>query len=345
MTTQDAKRRRPVASFGMEFVVKRLLGALGILPFLLIIAICFFAIIEPRFLSLQNISNVTRQSTYLAILSMGKMLVLVTGNFDLSIGSNVALVSIVSTLVMIGAMEAYPDALVFAIAMGILSGLLVGMAVGLFNGIGVAIFNVNSFVMTLGTMSIVFGLALTITGGLPVYGAPQAFSDIFAYGRPFGIPVPVLFTGGIFLVLYFVLNWTPLGRYLYAIGSNRRAARLSGINTTFYLIMANVLCGIIASVSGLLLTARVGTGEAGLGETLPLTALTACVIGGVSLWGGTGRLSGVVLGAFFISMLTNGMNLIGVSSYGQILVTGAALIVAVIADQARLRLLGQRRLD
>lgn len=343
--TQESGRTQRNAIFNVEFVAKRLLGTLGILPFLLLIAICFFAVVEPRFLSWSNISNVTRQATYLGIVSMGKMLVLITGNFDLSIGSNVALVSIVSIVVMAGIIGSDPDAVFLAITLGIVAGLLVGVAVGLFNGIGVAIFNVNSFVMTLGTLSIAFGLALTITGGLPVYGAPQAFSDIFAYGRLLGIPVPVVFTAGVFLLLYIVLNWTPLGRYLYAIGSNRRAARLSGINTTFYIIAAHVLCALMASVAGLLLTARVATGEAGLGEQLPLAALTACVIGGVSLWGGTGRLSGVVLGAFFISMLTNGMNLIGVNSYGQILVTGAALIVAVIADQFRLRVLGQRQVD
>ncbi|MEX0810209.1 MAG: ABC transporter permease [Dongiaceae bacterium] len=343
--TNEKSRPKPGASRGVEFVTKRLLGALGILPFLLLIAVAFFAIIEPRFLSVGNISNVTRQATYLAILSMGKMLVLVTGNFDLSIGSNVALVSIVSTIVMVGVITADPTAVALAIMLGIGAGLLVGLAIGLFNGIGVAVFNVNSFVMTLGTLSIVFGLALMVTGGLPVYGAPQAFSDIFAYGSLFGVSVPVLVTGGLFLILYVVLNWTPLGRYLYAIGSNRRAARLTGINTTLYIIVAHVLCAVIAAIGGLLLTARVATGEAGLGETLPLAALTACVIGGVSLWGGTGRLSGVVLGAFFISMLTNGMNLIGVNSYGQILVTGAALIIAVIADQARLKLLGQRQRD
>ena len=273
--TQESGRTQRNAIFNVEFVAKRLLGTLGILPFLLLIAICFFAVVEPRFLSWSNISNVTRQATYLGIVSMGKMLVLITGNFDLSIGSNVALVSIVSIVVMAGIIGSDPDAVFLAITLGIVAGLLVGVAVGLFNGIGVAIFNVNSFVMTLGTLSIAFGLALTITGGLPVYGAPQAFSDIFAYGRLLGIPVPVVFTAGVFLLLYIVLNWTPLGRYLYAIGSNRRAARLSGINTTFYIIAAHVLCALMASVAGLLLTARVATGEAGLGEQLPLAALTA----------------------------------------------------------------------
>ncbi len=324
---------------------KSVLAVGSILLILLILTIVFFASIEPRFLSLQNVFNVARQSVYLMVISMGVMLVLITGNFDLSIGSNVALVSVVSTLVMINASAAYPNDPGWAVALGMAAGLGVGAAVGLFNGIGVAVLNVNSFIMTLGSLSIVFGIALMITGGLPIYGAPKQFIELFSYGRLFEIPVPVIIAAGLFAILLILLDWTPFGRHLYAVGSNRRAARLSGINTTRILILANVLCGVVVAIGGLLLTARVGTGEPRLGEDLPLTALTACVLGGVSLWGGTGRLGGVILGALFISLLSNGMNLIGVSSHAQIGVTGSALILAVVADQVRLRLIGRLRVD
>ena len=318
-------------------IAKRTFIILGILPFILLFGFVFFGSIEPRFLSAENIFNVTRQSTYLAIVAMGQMLALLTGNFDLSVGSNAALTSVVTVSVILGSLGSNPDDLVLALSLGIAAGLATGLVIGLINGIGVAFLKVNSFIMTLGMLSMAFGVALTVTGGLPIYGLPKAFSKVFAYGTILELPVPVIFTGVLFVILYFVLTWTRLGRYFYAVGSNERAARLSGINTKLIILTAMMLCGLIAAIGGVLLAARTGVGEAGLGESLPLQAITACVIGGVSLFGGIGRIGFVILGAFFITLLTNGMNLIQISSYVQIIVVGAMLIVAVIADRVRLR--------
>lgn len=334
----------PIALTPAE-LLKRSFIALGILPPILIVTLVLFGTLEPRFLSPENIFNVTRQSTFLVILAMGQMLVLITGNFDLSVGSNVALVSVVTTSVTIGVAGANPADIGWAIFLGIAAGLGTGLAIGLINGFGVAVLNINSFIMTLGMMSVAFGLALTITRGTPIYGLPKQFGAIFAYSTIFDVPTPVAIAIGLFVVLYVLLNWTPAGRYLYAIGSNRRAARLSGINTTFYLFTAHVLCALVSACAGVLMTARAGVGEATLGQDMPLQAITACVLASVSLFGGIGRIESVVVGAALITLLGNGMNLVKMSSYVQIMVVGVVMIAAVAADQLRLYLLGQARRD
>ena len=318
---------------------------LGILPIFLVAAVVLFSVLEPRFLSQGNLLNMARQSTYLIIVALGQMIVLLTAGLDLSTGSTIALVSIVTATAM-GAMYAVdPTAIGLVIAVGIAAGLATGALVGVLNGIGVAIFNVTPFMMTLGMLSIAFGLALTLSGGSPVYGMPQEFGDIFAYSRLFGIPVPIYFAAAVFLGVYVLLNGTTAGRYLYALGSNRRPVHLSGIRAPLYLFFAYVLCGLLAAVAGVLLTARVQSGEANMGQELVLQSIAACVIGGVSLFGGIGRAGNVILGAIFITLLTNGMNLIRIDGYLQQVVLGAVLIFAIIVDQTRLKYAGQLRVQ
>ena len=319
--------------------------SMGILPLLLVASLIFFGSLEHRFLGGQNLFNVVRQTTYLAIVSMGQMTVLLTAGFDLSLGSCIALTSVTAAMVMASILGGSPDAIMLAIIIGIVAGLGVGVVVGTINGFGVAILNVPPFMMTLGMLSVVFGVALTISGGVPIYGIPDSYSLVFGYGRIVGIPAPLYYTGGLFLALYFILNWTQVGRYFYAIGSNRRAARLSGVNTRKHIFFAYIICGFLASCCGLLLMARTGTGESTLGQPLVLQSVAACVIGGVSLFGGIGRVGNVILGAFFITLLTNGMNLIRVESYVQQIVLGSVLILAIVVDQVRLQYMGQLKID
>ncbi len=310
---------------------------LGVLPFLLLIAMVAFSLMSDNFLTGRNLLNVVRQSTYLTLVSMGQMFALLTGGFDLSVGTILALTSVVGATAMASAYAAMPDAVGLAILIGILAGVAAGTAVGVANGVGVAIFNVSPFMMSLGMASIGFGIALFMTGGVPVYGMPMEFGDTFGFGSLLGVPTPVLVTLILILILYFLVNWTRLGRYFYAVGGNIKAARLSGINTRLTLFLAYVLCGAMAAISGILLTARLDTGEANIGATMPLESIAACVIAGVSLRGGVGRLENVVLGAVFIGLVQNGMNLARIESYLQTVVIGALLILAVVADQFRLR--------
>ena len=315
--------------------LQRLFVRIGVLPFLLVIALIVFTALSDRFLTSENLITVARQTTYLAIVAMGQMLALLTGGFDLSVGKIVAITSVITALTMAPLKAAHPDAIALTLTLGILAGVGAGTLVGIANGIGVALFNVSPFMMTLGTATISFGIALTLTSGVPVYGMPDEFGTIFSFARIFDIPSPVYVTAGLFVLMYILLNWTRMGRYLYAVGGNLKASRLSGISTRFYLFMAYVLCGGLAAVAGTLLTARLETGEANIGASMPLDSIAACVIGGVSLRGGIGRLGNVVLGAVFIGLIQNGMDLAQIQSYLQEVVIGVLLILAVIADQLR----------
>ncbi|WP_150526716.1 ABC transporter permease [Roseibium sediminis] len=319
--------------------VRRLFVKLGVLPFFLLAALVLFSLLSPKFLTGQNLVNVARQSVYLVLVSMGQMLVLVSGGFDLSVGTSIALTSVVSALGMVWFAGLFPDAIWIAILFGALMGFGVALMVGLVNGVGIAYFDVSPFIMTLGVSSVGAGLALFLTGGVPVSDLPFEFGDTFGFGRVFGIPVPVLVAIVIIAVMWLLMARTRLGTQIYAVGGNIKAAHLSAINTRKALLFAYVICALIASLTGLLLTARVESGEANLGGTIALESIAACVIAGVSLRGGIGRVENVVLGAFFIVLVQNGMNLAQVSSYMQMVLLGALLILAVIFDQLRYRML------
>lgn len=327
--------KSPQSWLRLTVPLQRLFVRIGVLPFLLVIAIVVFTSLSPRFLTSENLITVARQATYLAIVAMGQMLALLTGGFDLSVGKIVAVTSVITALTMAPLATAHPDATALTLTLGILAGIGAGTLVGVVNGVGVAVFNVSPFMMTLGTATISFGIALTLTSGVPVYGIPDAFGSIFSFGRIFDIPSPVYVTAGLFVVMHILLNWTRMGRYFYAVGGNIKASHLSGISTRFYLFMAYVLCGALTAVAGTLLTARLETGEANIGASMPLDSIAACVIGGVSLRGGTGRLGNVVLGAIFIGLIQNGMDLAQIQSYLQEVAIGILLILAVIADQFR----------
>lgn len=324
-------------SGGAADLLRRLFVRLGILPFLLVIAVIVFSLMSDNFLTGRNLMNVLRQSVYLTIVAVGQMLALLTGGFDLSVGTVLALASVVGALVMASVHAAMPDAVFVAICLGFLAGVLAGTAVGVANAIGVAYFSVSPFMMSLGMASVGFGIALYLTGGVPVYGMPVEFGDVFGFGVMLGVPTPVWVAGLLILFLWILLYRTPYGRYFYAVGGNAKAARLSGIDVRGTLFATYILCAALAATAGMLLTARLDTGEANIGASMPLESIAACVIAGVSLRGGIGRLENVVLGALFIGLVQNGMNLARIESYLQTVVLGALLILAVVADQVRLR--------
>ncbi|MGH7086012.1 MAG: ABC transporter permease [Acetobacteraceae bacterium] len=331
--------RAPAASARLAVHLQRLFVRAGVLPLLLMAAIIIFELLSHRFLRWQNILNIARQSTYLTIVAMGQMLALLTGGFDLSVGEIIAITSVVSAMVMAGFAAAHPHAVPTAITLGVLAGLGAGTLVGVVNGIGVALFEVSPFMMTLGVASISFGIALTLTSGVPVSGMPGRFGDIFGFGFVAGIPSPVVVTAIVVVLMYVLLNWTRMGRYFYAVGGNYKASILSGISTRLTLFLAYVLCGALAALAGVVMTARLESGEANIGATVPLDSIAACVIGGISLKGGVGRLSGAVLGAIVIVLIQNGMDLARIQSYLAEVAVGALLILAGVTDQLRQRVL------
>ena len=310
----------------------------GILPWFLGVALITFSLASDNFLTTQNILGVARHSTDLILVAMAQMIVMLTAGLDFSVGVIVAMTSVVASMTMVALWSGYGSGWE-AIFIGCLAGILVGACIGLVNGLGVAFLRVPPFIMTLGMSSIIFGLALTITGGIPIYGIPETFANIFGYGAFLGVSLSIWITLAFIILVYIFLNMTKMGRYFYAIGGNVRAAELSGINIRAYIVGAYVFSAIITSIAALLITARLETGEPNVGASFPLLSIAACAIGGVSLLGGVGRVQNVVLGAFFIILIQNGMNLMRVGSYLQMVVIGVLLIVAISAEYFRQQML------
>lgn len=331
-----------VKSIGAEEKIKQVASTLfikgGVLPWFLVIAVLCFGLANENFLTEINLFGVSRQSTYLILVSIAQMLIMLTAGLELSVGVMLAMTSVVSSMTMVTLWSGYGPGW-DSIFIGCMAGLGAAACIGLVNGIGVAIFRVPPFIMTLGMASVILGLALTITGGTPIYGIPTSFANVFGYGELAGIPVPVWITAFCVSVMYVIINWTPMGRYIYAIGSNIRAAELSGINIRLYLIVAYVTSSLLTGIAALLLTARLESGEPNIGVSYPFLSIAACAIAGVSLHGGVGRLSNVVLGAILIILVQNGMNLLRINSYLQMVVVGVLLIVAIIAENFRQQLI------
>lgn len=323
--TQPAALRLPDVRVG---AFHRMLIRVGILPFLMAGLVVIFGVLQPRFLAWQNIHTVGIQSVYLVIVAIAQMLVLLTSGFDLSVGSSIAVVSIVTSSVLVaGAGDAT------GIAVAAAAGVGVATLIGAVNGAVIAIFGVSPFIVTLAMLSMAAGAALIMSGGVPVFNLPAGFSDSLAKATIATVPVPWVVTAIIIFAVYVLLSWTRFGRYLYAVGGNADAAHLSGVPVRLCLFLAYVLAGVLTGVAGVMLTARVGSGEPNLGATVPLESIAAAVLGGVSLRGGEGTLLGAVLGAVFLVFLRNGMDLIRISSYTQMVVTGVLLIVAIVADR------------
>ncbi len=296
------------------------------LPLAVIALLILFSATSPVFATVQNFRNIGVAAAALAAVSFGQTFTILTAGLDLSVGSTVALVSVITAFGMRNQ----------GIAIGAAEGLLAGAAVGLANGVLVTRFKVFPFIATLAMLSIMSGLALNLSSGVAVSGLPGRFGDL-AYELFAGIPVPVVIAVLVLAVSHFVLRYTRLGRHVYAVGGNEEAARLSGINTDRVKVSAYVICGFCAAVGSLILTSRVASGQPTLGTSLPLESVAAVVLGGVSLFGGRGSVVGVAFGVAFVSILSNGLNLLNVSSYTQLMVIGAALIVAVALDQAIVR--------
>jgi ribose transport system permease protein len=306
------------------------------LPALLVVLVIAIGAIEPRFYNRLNLQNVVGNASFLMGVGAGQALVIISGGFDLSVGAVVALASSLGSRMMVyAAADLGPGV---AILLGILVGLGAGGLVGLVNGLAVAVLDVSPFMVTLGTMSIVGGIAFLVTAGAPVYGLPDAFTTSFGQSRPFGLPSTVWVDLLAIAVLIFVQRRARFGRHLYAIGGDRHAAWVSGVPTARYLTYAYVICGVMAAVTGLLLTARIGSGQANLGTELTLQSVAVAIIGGVSLRGGVGRIESVVVSSLFVAVVGNGMNLVRIGSKYQVIVLGAVLIFAVGIDELSRRM-------
>jgi ribose transport system permease protein len=321
----EATRHRSAARLGFALL----------LPLLIIAMELAVSLVEPRVLSLRNIINVLVQSSYLLLFASAQMVVILTGGFDLSLGTAVSVISVATALVTTALAAAGAPAWLILVA-GLAVGLGVGLLVGVFNGLFVSWVGINPFVVTLGSLNICYGLATTISGGRPVFNVPDAFTRPLYDGTFIpGVPIPVTLAIAVALLLYLLLDRTVFGRALYLIGNNPRAANLAGIPSKRYLFLAYVTCSLLAAFGSLMLTARTGSGEPNLGGSLMLESIAAAVIGGVSLQGGVGGIVPAVLGSIFVTMLSNAMDLLEVGGYVQQILLGCVIIAAIFLDRVR----------
>lgn len=317
---------RPVARLGVHINLQRF--GLSIAFVALIVAL---ALLSPAFLTPENLLNVARQVSINAIIAAGMTFVILTAGIDLSVGSTLALAGAIMAGVLKGGA---------AIAAGLLTGLAVGAGFGIINGLAVAYGRVAPFIVTLATLTIARGLTLVYTGGRPISDLGAAF-DWLGEGDLFGIPLPVIIMALVFVTSYVVLSQMVVGRYVYAIGGNAEAARLSGVDVKRYTVLVYGLSGLLAAVSAVILTARLDSAQPTAGSGYELDAIAAVVLGGTTLMGGEGSIGGTLLGAFLIGVLNNGLNLLDVSSFYQQVVKGIVILLAVLLDQ-RLRQRGWR---
>ena len=290
-------------------------------------ALCaVLSLLSPAFLTVPNAINVLRQISINGVLAIGVTFVILTGGIDLSLGSALAVTGVLA------ATFAHPDT--YPLVVPVAVGLLGGVFIGLVNGYIITRFRVASFIVTLGMMTIARGAALIISKGRPVSNLSASFNFI-GNGNLLGIPVPVVLLAAVFLISYFVLRHTIFGRYVYAVGGNEEAARASGINTRRIMIACYTISAGLAGLAGIIQASRITTGQPNAGISYELDAIAAVVIGGTSLSGGIGGVTGTLIGALLIGTLNNGLDLLNVSSYYQQVIKGVIIMGAVILDRER----------
>lgn len=289
----------------------------------LLVLCIIISIIAPRFLTVSNISNVLTQISVNAIIAAGMTFVILTGGIDLSVGS---------ILAICGALAAALTQSTGNAAIGVGAALLVGAAIGLINGIIISKGKIQAFIATLATMTIFRGVTYVYTNGTPVSGLGANFMRL-GNDKFIGIPIPVIMMIVVFAICFYILSHTRYGRYVYALGGNEDSARLSGINTLKIKTWVYAISGIMAALSGIIVTSRIGSASPNAGSGFELDAIAAVVLGGTSLAGGEGSIMGTVIGAIIIGVLNNGLNLMDVSPFYQLIVKGLVILLAVMIDK------------
>jgi len=286
----------------------------------------------PGFLKRSNLLAIVDRIVVIAVIATGVTMVIITAGIDLSVGSLIALSAVVGTLVMkhLGGLGAPA----WVVLVGFLAGTLACGVVGAVGGFVVAQFKVPPFITTLGIMLMARGLAFMITGGFSIYQVPEALSWL-GQGRSLGVPNTVLLLVVLYVVAHVFMSHTRLGRYIYAVGGNEQAARLSGVPVKFVIVFVYVISALAAGLGGCIQASQLKTGTPNMGVMFELYVIAAVVVGGTSLAGGSGRILGTLIGAFIISVIQNGMNLVGMESYTQQVVLGGVILGAVLLDKVR----------
>ena len=294
---------------------------------ILVILFIFFSVTSPVFLKTDTLMKLLKQASIYGIIAIGMVFVITSSGIDISVGSVVGLSGIIVSMCMLSGM---------GVMVSILIAILASVLVGLFNGVLVFDANVPPFIATMASMTIVRNIILLITGAKTISGLPKGFTAIAA-GSVFGVPNLFLAWFAIILMSFFISKKTVFGRNIYSYGSNKEAARLSGINTRVTVYGVYVFCAVVCGIAGILLTSRLGNGVPTSGDGYELDAIAAAVVGGASLDGGEGSVIGTVLGAMIMAMLRQGGTLLGINSFIMEIIIGSLIALAVVIDKIRRR--------
>ena len=323
--TTEAATAVPLRSRIIGFVA---IGEVGVIAALLLL-VAFFYFVQPAFLSERNLRAILNVTSFVGIIAIGQTMLLVTGEFDLSVGSVAGLSAVVAAKLM--------TALAWPVALAVAGGVGVGALIGLVNGLVVVRLKIPAFIQTLGMLFIGQGLIQVVTDGYPVYPLPPVISNVGMAELVFGLGWSFAFFIVAAIVADFVLRRTVLGRNMYATGGNQEVARLVGINTSLYKICAFVAVGALAAIAGMFVMADLASGTTSIGSGWELTVIAGVVVGGVSLFGGAGTVAGGVVGILMLKVVQSGLVVIGVSSNWQQIAVGVIMVLAVGLDILRRR--------
>lgn len=290
----------------------------------LFIIVVTFSLLSPVFWTLPNLLNILQQSSINAIIALGMTLVIISGGIDLSVGPTAALSAVLGATLMVAGVP---------VPLAVMATLGVGALCGVFSGTLVAYAGLQPFIVTLGGLSLFRALALIFTNGNPVFGIPMAFRNLIN-STVFGVPTPIMVVVVIAVFLWVVMNKTPLGEYILAVGGNEEAARVAGVPVKRTKVTVFVISGVLASLAALILIARLGAAEPTIGNLWELDAIAAAAIGGASLMGGKGSIIGTLIGAVILGALRNGLTLLNIQAFYQLLATGLIIIIAMLIDRA-----------
>ncbi len=320
----NTKKHRPILG-SLLVSVKANLGILAVL----VIMVVSLSLLQPVFLTPNNILSVGRQMFSNICLSLGMTFVIIIGGIDLSVGAIVALSGITSVgLVINGG---------WAVAPAVIVGILLGTSCGIINGCIISWLKVPAFIVTMAMMNVARGAAQVYTGGTAIrIQSVEAFTQL-GVGRLFNVPYQIYYAVILIIIASILLNRTKFGTYVYAAGGNRLAARLSGIKTERIERITYAISGTMAGITGVILSARMYSAQPSVGDGLELDAIAACVLGGVSMSGGMGRISGTIIGAVIIGLINNGLNLMGVDSNWQLVAKGVIILLAIAIDAVKNR--------
>ncbi|SDV46830.1 ABC transporter permease [Chitinasiproducens palmae] len=327
---RDQRRAHASVNAAADPDAARAGGAHGVLselmlPALIVVIAIVAGIVQPRFFSADNLINLARQGVPLMVLALGQAVAIIRGGLDLSMASVMSLAGVAGVITMNH----------FGIGAGIGVMLVTGLLIGLASGFVIAWFRTTPLVVTLGMLSVAQAIALILSGGVPIYDVPAAYVQSIGFGTVLGIPVTVWIAVALSAAIFVLLRYTVFGRYLYAMGSSEKAAAKAGVDVRFNTVIVYGISGLCAAIGAVVLTAWVSSAQPIAAPTLTLQSLAAVVLGGVALTGGAGGVRQVFTGVLVLTLLSNVMNMVGVSAYYQTLTVGIVIIVAVVLDRLR----------